>query len=200
MPSQRRTSLGPLGVAMALSLLLGFGLARGLLATDDLRSQLDLFTQVLYLVQNHYVDPPDNQKLIRGAIDGMLKTLDPHTVYLPEVRAQRMDEQFQGEYSGIGVQFDIRDGVITVISPLEGTPSYRLGIRAGDRIVEIDNKPVSKSITNDDVFRMLRGPAGSTVQVAIDRDDESELLRYTIERAKIPMESVPYAYMVKPAV
>jgi carboxyl-terminal processing protease len=146
------------------------------------------------------VDPPDNQKLMKGAIDGMLKTLDPHTVYLPEQRAQRMDEAFQGEYSGIGVQFEIREGTITVISPLEGTPSFRLGIRAGDRIVEIDNKTVAKSITNDDVFRMLRGPAGSTVQVAIAREEEPELLRFTIERAKIPIESVPYAYMIRPGV
>src|SRR5437867_1145989 len=199
MPSQRRTSLGPLGVAMALSLLLGFGLARGLLATDDLRSQLDLFTQVLYLVQNHYVDPPDNEKLIKGAIDGMLRTLDPHTVYLPEQRAQRMDEQFQGEYSGIGVQFEIRDGVITVISPLEGTPSFRLGIRAGDQIVEIDGKPVPKTVNNDDVSKMLRGPSGSQVQIAIEREGE-EIHRYTIDRAKIPIESIPYAYMIRPGV
>src|SRR5687767_1651980 len=116
----RRTKLGPLALAMGLSVLLGFGLARGLQATDDLRSQLDIFTQVLYLVQNHYVDPPDNQKLVKGAIDGMLKTLDPHTVYLPQQRAERMDEQFQGEYSGIGVQFEIRDGLITVLSAIEG--------------------------------------------------------------------------------
>src|SRR6266540_2564394 len=156
MPFFRHTSLGPLLVAMALSLLLGFGLARGLLATDDLRSQLDLFTQVLYLVQNHYVDPPDNQKLIRGAIDGMLKTLDPHTVYLPAQRAQKMDEEFSGEYSGVGIQFDLRDGAIVVIAALEGGPSYRLGIQAGDRIVEIDAKTLPKSMTNDDVFRMLR--------------------------------------------
>ena len=148
---------------MALSLLLGFGLARGLQATDDLRSQLDLFSQVLYLVQNNYVDAPDNQKLIKGAIDGMLKTLDPHTVYLPEQRAERMDEEFHGEYSGIGIQFEIRDGAIVVISPLEGTPAYRLGIRAGDRIVEIDGKPLAKGLTNDDVFKLLRGPTGSTV-------------------------------------
>jgi carboxyl-terminal processing protease len=194
----RRTSLGPLAVAMTLSLLLGFGLARGLQATDDLRSQLDLFTQVLYLVQNHYVDVPDNQKLIRGAIDGMLRTLDPHTVFLPEQRAQRMDEQFQGEYSGIGVQFEIREGGITVIAPLEGTPAYRLGIHAGDRIVEIDGKPVAKTITNDDVFRMLRGPSGSTVEVAIAREDEPAPLHFSIERAKIPIESIPYAYMIRP--
>src|SRR5262245_13723093 len=130
MPSPRRSSRGPMIAAMALSLLLGFGLARGLMATDDLRSQLDLFTQVLYLVQNHYVEVPDNKKLVQGAVEGMLKTLDPHTVYLPPVRARRMDEEFSGEYSGIGIQFDIRDGEIVVISPLEGTPSFRLGIRA----------------------------------------------------------------------
>ena len=92
MASIRRNSLGPLAVAMGLSLLLGFGLARGLFATDDLRSQLDLFSQVLYLVQNNYVEAPDNQKLIHGAIDGMLKTLDPHSVYLPPDRAERAAE------------------------------------------------------------------------------------------------------------
>jgi carboxyl-terminal processing protease len=184
---------------MALSLLLGFGLARGLMATDDLRGQLDLFTQVLYLVQNHYVEPPDNEKLIHGAIDGMLRTLDPHTLYLPPQRAQRMDEEFHGEYSGIGIQFEIRDGVITVISPLEGTPAYRLGIRAGDRIVEIDSKPVPKTVTNDDVFKALRGPSGSIVALTIDREGEEEH-KFSIERAKIPIESVPYAYMIKPGV
>src|SRR6185503_9378777 len=192
-----RTSLGPLAVAMALAVLLGFGLARGLQATDDLRSQLDLFSQVLYLVQNNYVEAPDNEKLIRGAIDGMLKTLDPHTVYIPEQRAQRMDEEFHGEYSGIGIQFEIRDEAIVVISPLEGTPAYRLGIRAGDRIVEIDNKPLSKTLTNDDVFKLLRGPSGTVVDVSIEREDEAERLKFAIERAKIPIESVPYAFMIR---
>src|SRR5439155_23137269 len=185
---------------MALSLLLGFGLARGLQATDDLRSQLDLFSQVLFLVQNNYVDVPDNHQLIRGAIDGMIKTLDPHTVYVPEQRAQRMDEDFRGEYSGIGIQFDIRDGAIVVISPLEGTPAFRLGMRAGDRIVEIDGKPVSKSITTDDVFKLLRGPSGTTVEVTIEREDEAEPLKLTIERAKIPIESVYYPHMIRPGV
>ncbi len=200
MPSFRRASLGPLAVAMSLALLLGFGLARGLQATDDLRGQLDLFSQVLYLVQNNYVDVPDNQKLIKGAIDGMLKTLDPHTVFLPQQRAERMDEDFHGEYSGIGISFEIREGAIVVISPLEGTPAYRLGIRAGDRIVEIDGKPLAKTINNDDVFKLLRGPSGSTVAVAITREDEPEQLRFTIERAKIPIESIPYAYMIRPGV
>ncbi len=200
MPSIRRSSLGPTAAALSLALLLGFGLARGLEATDDLRGQLDLFSQVLYLVQNNYVDVPDNQKLIKGAIDGMLRTLDPHTVYLPQQRAERMDEDFHGEYSGIGISFEIRDGAIVVISPLEGTPAYRLGIRAGDRIVEIDSKPLPKTLNNDDVFKLLRGPSGSTVAVTIAREDEPEPLRFTIERAKIPIESIPYAYMIRPGV
>jgi carboxyl-terminal processing protease len=196
----RRNSLGPLTVAMALAALLGFGVARGLHATDDMRSHLDLFSQVLYLVQNNYVEAPDNEKLIKGAIDGMLKTLDPHTVHLPVVRAQRMDEEFQGEYSGVGVQFELRDGAIVVIAALEGGPSYRLGIQAGDRIVEIDGKPLPKSLTNDDVFKMLRGPAGTSVAVTIERDGETDPMHFSIERAKIPLESVPYAYMIKPGV
>ncbi len=196
----RRNSKGPLALAMALSLLLGFGLARGLQATDDLRGQLDVFSQVLYLVQNNYVDVPDNQKLVKGAIDGMLKTLDPHTVYVPEQRAQRMDEEFQGEYSGIGIQFEIRESAIVVISPLEGTPAFRLGIGAGDRITEVDDKPLPKNLTNDDVFKLLRGPNGSTVKVTILRQDEPEPLKFAIERAKIPIESIPYAYMIRPGV
>jgi carboxyl-terminal processing protease len=200
MASPRRNSLGPFAVAMTLALMLGFGLARGLQATDDLRSQLDLFSQVLYLVQNNYVDVPDNQKLIKGAIDGMLKTLDPHTVYVPEQRAERMDEEFHGEYQGIGIQFEIRDGAIVVISPLEGTPAYRLGISAGDRIVEIDGKPLAKNLQNEDVFKLLRGPSGTTVEVTIEREDVAEQLKFTIERAKIPIESIPYSFMVRPGV
>ena len=200
MPSFRRTSFGPVAVAMLLSVLLGFGLARAISATDDLRGNLELFEDVLYRVQNNYVDVPDNQKLIQGAIDGMLKTLDPHSIYLPEKRAQAMDEQFHGEYSGIGVEFEIQENKIVVVAPLEGTPAFRLGIRAGDKIFEIDGKPLKKGLTNDDVFHALRGPLGSSVSVTIEREAETEHLHFTIERAKIPIESVPYAYMIRPGV
>ena len=199
-PRSRRTRLGPLAAGMALSLLLGFGLARGLMATDDLRSNLDLFTQVLSLVQNNYVEAPDNQKLIKGAIDGMLKSLDPHTVFLPPQRADRLDEEFHGEYSGIGIQFELRDNKIVVISPLEGTPASRLGIHAGDRIVAVDGTPLAKGLVTDDVFKLLRGPTGSIVQVTIEREGQNDPLLFKIERAKIPIESVPYAYMIRPGV
>ncbi|HXJ69411.1 MAG TPA: PDZ domain-containing protein, partial [Verrucomicrobiae bacterium] len=188
MQEPRRPSLGPFGIAMALSLLLGFGFARALSATDDLRSQLDLFSQVLFTVQNNYVEQPDNEKLIRGAIDGMLKTLDPHTTFLPKQRAAAMDENFKAEYSGIGVSFDIVDNKIVVLSPIEGTPAYRLGIRAGDKIVEVDGKPLKKGLVTDDVFKLLKGPTGTLVEVDIERPDETSLLHFSIERAKIPIE------------
>jgi carboxyl-terminal processing protease len=185
---------------MGLSLLLGFGSARVLSASDDLMGQLDLFTQVLYRVQNNYVEKPDSEKLMKGAIDGMLKTLDPHSQFLPRQRAAAMDESFRGDYSGIGVQFDIVDNKIVVLSPIEGTPAYRLGIRAGDKIVEVDDKPLKKGLVNEDVFRLLKGPTGSLVKVGIERPGEDELLHFNIERARIPIESVPYAYMIRPGV
>jgi len=197
---RRSGSFGPLLAGMALSLLLGFGLARGLHATDDLRSQLDLFSQILYLVQNNYVEPPDNQKLIKGAIDGMLKSLDPHTVYLPPQRAERMDEEFHGEYSGIGISFELRDNKIVVIAPLEGTPAFRLGVRAGDRITSVDGKPLPKPLDNDAVFKLLRGPNGSMVQITIEREGQNDPMVFNIERAKIPIESIPYAFMIRPGV
>lgn len=194
----RRT--GPLVAAMALALLLGFGLARGLNATDELMSQLHLFGEVLNAVQRNYVEAPDDEKLMRGAIDGMLKTLDPHSVFVPPQRAERMDENFRGEYSGIGIQFELRDNTIVVISPLEGTPAFRLGLRAGDRITEVDGAALARGITNEDVFKLLRGPAGTQVEVTIVREGEPAPLRVKIERANIPIESIPYAYMIRPGV
>ena len=200
MAMMRGGRFGPLVVAMALALLLGFGLARGLQATDDLMAQLQLFGQVLNAVQTNYVDVPDNQKLIRGAIDGMLKTLDPHSVYLPPQRAERMDEDFRGEFSGIGINFELRDNAIVVISPLEGTPAFRLGLRAGDRITAVNGKPLARGITNDDVFKLLRGPAGTMVDVTVVREGEPAPFDVSIERARIPIESVPYSYMIRPGV
>ena len=187
-------------IAGVVGLALGLGVTGVLRAQDDLRSQLDLFGQVLSYVQTQYVDPVDNQKLIKGAIDGMLATLDPHTVYMPADRYEQFNESFKANYSGIGINFDIRDGQLIVISPLEGTPAFRLGIRAADRIVAIDGKAVPHTVSNNDVFKSLRGPEGSTVHVSIERPNVDGRLEFDIVRAKIPQESVPYAFMVRPGV
>ncbi len=185
-------------VATVLGLAIGLGLAKGLGAQDDLRSQLDVFGQVLSYVQQQYVDPVDNEKLMRGAIDGMLATLDPHSVYMPADRYEQFSDSFKPDYSGIGINFDIRDGQLIVISPLEGTPAFRLGIRAADRIVAIDGKDVPPTVTNNDVFKSLRGAEGSMVHVSIERDGAPERMEFDIKRARIPQESVPYAFMIRP--
>ncbi len=187
-------------IAGVVALAVGLGLTSSLGAQDDLRSQLDVFGQVLSYVQGQYVDPVDNEKLIKGAIDGMLATLDPHSVYMPADRYEQFSDGFKPDYSGIGINFDIRDGQLIVISPLEGTPAFKLGIRAADRIVEIDGEEVPRTITNLDVFKKLRGPEGSMVRVAIERDNTPGRIPFDIKRARIPQESVPYGFMIRPGV
>jgi len=178
----------------------GFGSARLLGAQDDLRAQLDLFGLILFHIQSDYVDPVENGPLVEGAIQGMLETLDPHSVYLPKDRYAKFTDQFRDNYSGIGIQFEIRRGELIVISPLEGTPASRLGIRAGDRIVAVDGKPIARTVNNDDVFKMLRGPEGSRVQLQIRRPPQSNILAFDLDRARIPQESVRYAHMIRPGV
>ena len=171
--------------ALALALGVGFGAARLLGAQDDLRAQLDLFGVVLYEIQTQYVETVDNQDLVRGAITGLLETLDPHSVYLPKERYARFTEQFRENYSGIGIQFEVRRGELIVISPLEGTPAFRMGMRAGDRIVKVDGKPVPPTINNEEVFRLLRGPEGSTVKVDVRRGAQPDPIAFDLVRARI---------------
>ena len=184
----------------ALALGAGFGGASLLGAQDDLRAQLDLFGLILFHIQSDYVDPVENGPLVEGAIQGMLETLDPHSVYLPKDRYAKFTDQFRDNYSGIGIQFEIRRGELIVISPLEGTPASRLGIRAGDRIIAVDGKPITRTVTNDDVFKMLRGPEGSRVQLQIRRPTVGGVLAFDLDRARIPQESVRYAHMIRPGV
>ena len=183
-----------------LALGAGFGGASLLGAQDDLRTQLDLFGLILFHIQSDYVDPVENGPLVEGAIQGMLETLDPHSVYLPKDRYAKFTDQFRDNYSGIGIQFEIRRGELIVISPLEGTPASRLGIRAGDRIIAVDGKPIVRTVTNDDVFKMLRGPEGSRVQLQIRRPTVGGVLAFDLDRARIPQESVRYAHMIRPGV
>lgn len=181
--------------------VLGLGVASGRLrAQDDLKGQLDRFALIFYYIRNQYVEPVENEQLVQDAIEGMLESLDPHSVYMPRDRYAQFTEQFREDFSGIGIQFDIRHGELIVVSPLEGTPAYRLGIRAGDRIVAIDGQVVERTVTNEDVRAQLRGPEGSAVRVTVQRPGESEPRAFDIERARIPQESVLYAHMIRPGV
>jgi carboxyl-terminal processing protease len=176
------------------------GWAGGLQALDDLSAQVDRFAIVYFQIQNQYVEPIKSSQLVESAVQGMLETLDPHSVHLPRERYNRFADQFRDNYSGIGIQFEVRRGELIVIAPLEGTPASRLGIRSGDRIVAVDGNPVGTAVTNDDVFKLLRGPEGSTVHVDIRRPGAAVPLAFDIARARIPQESVRYAHMIRPGV
>ncbi len=163
--------------------------------SQGLLSQLHVFSQVLKYVQGNYVEEVDSQELVRGAIRGMLEELDPHSTYVDPEAFARMSERNTGEYEGIGISFEIRDGWITVISAIEGGPSEHLGIRPGDQIVEIEGES-AKGLDNDEVVSKLKGPKGSKVAITIRRPGLDKDLHYAITRDTIPIYSVPYAFML----
>ncbi|MCA9756388.1 MAG: S41 family peptidase [Candidatus Eisenbacteria bacterium] len=162
---------------------------------NSIYNQLGVFSQVLGHISDNYVDEVDGEELIDGAITGMLEELDPHSNYLDADRFGRMQERNRGTYYGIGVSFDIVEGKLTVISPIEGSPSYKLGIRAGDVIAKIEGES-AKGITREEVFDKLRGPRGTTVHVSVEREGHDELLEFDIVRDEIPILSVPYHFML----
>ena len=151
-----------MSIKMAV-LVVVLGLAAGAAATgvvaqrDNILARLQTFSSVLSMVRDYYVEEVDSEKLIDAAIRGMLLELDPHSAYLDPERFANIKEVHEGEYFGIGIQFDIINGWLTVISPIEGSPSDNLGLRPGDRIVKINGES-ARNITNEEVFDKLRGP------------------------------------------
>ena len=127
------------------------------------------------------------EAILNGAIVGLLDKLDPHSTYITEDQFESIQEQFDAEFEGIGIEFNIMDGYITVISPIPETPSSEAGLQSGDKIVKIDGESAYK-ITQKDVFEKLRGPKGSQVDVTIRRESEEDFI-VTLTRAKIPIHS-----------
>ncbi|MDM7914116.1 MAG: S41 family peptidase [Candidatus Eisenbacteria bacterium] len=171
----------------------------GLAAGRTVYTQLSVLTEVLSYVTDNYVEKVEPEDLVDGAIKGMLDKLDPHSNYLDPERFKRMQERNRGAYYGIGVEFDIVDGNLTVITPIAGSPSEKLGIRPGDVIVKIEGEN-AKGIKQEDVFTKLRGERGTVVHVTIRRPGEKDLLEFDIVRDEIPIYSVPNSFMLQPGV
>ncbi len=163
--------------------------------SNGLLKQLRIFSQVLGHVQRNYVEEVDSEEMVRGAIRGMLEELDPHSTYVDPEAFARMNERNTGEYEGIGISFEIRNGFITVISAIEGGPSAHLGIRPGDQIVEIEGES-ARNLANDEVVDRLKGPKGTEVNITIARPGLEKHLKFAIRRDKIPIYSVPYSFML----
>ena len=162
---------------------------------SNVRDSLMLFNDVLTKVRDEYVDRVDIDKLIYGAIRGMLDTLDPHSQFLTKKQYDDLMISTHGSFGGLGIEIDIRNDWLTVIAPIEGTPAQRAGIRGGDRVVRIDGKS-TRGITMNEAIEKLRGPKGTNVTIGIQREGEPELLDYTITRDVIKIKSVPYAGML----
>jgi carboxyl-terminal processing protease len=157
----------------------------------------DKLGMIMALIQQNYVDTVNSKAITEEAIPEILKQLDPHTIYIPAREMQGVSEEMSGNFSGIGVQFSIQNDTIMVIDVVSGGPSQKLGIRAGDRIVTVNDTLVAnKKITNDDVLKKLRGKKGTKVKVGIARKGFRELLPYEITRGEIPINSVDVSYMV----
>lgn len=166
-------------------------------SSSNFMQSLTKFRQVLTYIENDYVDEVDSDQLVENAIKSVLKDLDPHTSYIPPKDLALIQSRLEGNYEGIGVEFNIFKDTIHVVSPLSGGPSEKLGIKAGDKIVRVDGANVaSVGMTNQKVVDMLRGPGGSEVTVSILRNGEDELIDFTIERDVIPQYSVDVSYMV----
>ena len=160
--------------------------------------KIDYALQILKMT---YVDTVNEKQLTDEAIRAMIKQLDPHSVYIPLEEMREMNEPLVGKFDGIGVQFNIHNDTIMVTMPIPGGPSDKLGIRAGDRIVKIDGDNVAGvKITNNDVFKKLRGPKGTKVNVSIFRRNAPTLIEYAIIRDQIPIFSMDAAYMVAPQI
>ncbi|ACF14800.1 carboxyl-terminal protease [Chloroherpeton thalassium ATCC 35110] len=147
------------------------------------------------VIERQYVDPVNEEKLTVQAIDGMLESLDPHSVYMTAEQVRLSKEDFSGNFDGIGIEFDIIHDTLIVVAPISGGPSEQLGIQAGDRIIQIDDESAI-GITSNEVIRKLRGKKGTKVQVLVLRSVESEPIAFTIVRDKIPTFSVDLAMML----
>ncbi|OFY32928.1 MAG: peptidase S41 [Bacteroidetes bacterium GWF2_38_335] len=155
------------------------------------------FTRIINLINTYYVDSTNEDKLVESAIVEMLQELDPHSIYISKKEVDEMNEPLEGNFEGIGVQFNILKDTIVVIAPISGGPSEKVGILAGDRIVKIENEIVAGvKFTNEQVRNKLLGDKGTKVTVSIKRKGEKGLLDFTITRDKIPIYSLDAAYMV----
>jgi len=162
----------------------------------EFRKAAEKFTALLYHLENSYVDSVELEEVVDESIREVLSELDPHSVYIPAKDVKRANEGLEGNFEGIGIQFNILKDTIIVVSPIAGGPSETLGIMAGDKIVSIEGENVAGvGITNSDVTSSLRGDKGSQVTVGIRRSGQENVLVFDIVRDEIPLYSLDASYM-----
>jgi carboxyl-terminal processing protease len=179
---------------IAMGAIIGY-FGQPLISGDNIYKQVEKFNNVLSTASKNYVEEVDTQKLVEAAIKGMLNELDPHSVYISAEEMKKVNEDFQGSFDGIGVEFDILNDTLTIVTPIPNGPSEKLGILSGDKIIKIDGVSAI-GIERNNVPKKLKGPKGTKVELDIKRFGVSDLLHYNITRDKIPLNTVDASFIV----
>lgn len=157
----------------------------------EVYSDLNLFGEIFDRIRAEYVDPPDEQELIRAAIQGMLSSLDPHSGYLPPADYDETRESISGQFGGLGVEIQMEEGLIKVVTPIDDTPAAKAGILTNDFIIEIDGKQV-QGMSQQEAVDMMRGEVGTTVDITVAREGVAEPLEFELTRAIINVRAVRF--------
>ena len=174
------------------TLILSSWLARQVSAVGrDAYQNIEAFANVLTMVQKNYVDDVSTEQLVDGAINGMLASLDPHSAYLTPDLYKELQVDTRGSFGGLGIEITQRNGVLTVVSPIEDTPAARAGIKSGDQIIKIDNE-FTKDMTLLQAVKLMRGPEGSKINLTIRRENAPDWIDLTLKREVIQIKSVKY--------
>ncbi|HIA12965.1 MAG TPA: S41 family peptidase [Flavobacteriales bacterium] len=193
-----------LPMALALSIVIGIFLGSRFNVDSNHNTRFRKFNkvnEVLNYIFEEYVDSVDKSALIEGSLVSLLKDLDPHSSYISTKDLRSLSEPLEGNFEGIGIEFNIIKDTIIVISPISGGPSEALGLEAGDRIIKIEQERVAGTgVTNKAVMNMLRGPKGTSVDISIKRRGTTAMIDYTIIRGEIPIYSVDIAYMINDSI
>ena len=182
-----------------ISILLGGMMVAGIgeLKAQDVQENTMKFGRLLRLVDSYYVDSTKIGDLTEKAIVEVLRNLDPHSVYISKEEVEKMNEPLQGNFEGVGISFNVFRDTLMVVTTIPGGPSEKVGLRAGDRIVQVDAKKIAAiGLKNTDVYDLLRGKKGTKVDLKIKRKGELNILDFTVIRDKIPINSLDASYML----
>jgi len=190
-----KIKIGSLAAAVIIIAAL-FAITFAQSSTDSIYSLVKLSSDIAFKVNARYVDDVDIKELVYSGIRGMMNTLDPFSEFLEKEDFDHLMEATSGKYSGLGMTIFLKDDWVTIVAPMEGTPAYRMGLRAGDRVIAIDGQS-TKGMSTQEASNLMRGDAGTKVTLSITRPGVDETLEYTIERAVITIKMVPYAGVIQ---
>ncbi len=190
-------------IGIVCAAVIGLGQSQGLTAksaapedNEALYKELDLFEHALSIVRSDYVEQPEARPLIYGALKGMLATLDPYSQFLDPDSYNELKVETEGAFGGLGIEITLKDDLLTIITPIDGTPAFEAGLRANDRIVKIDGE-LTRGITLMEAVKKLRGKPNTQVKLTVLREGENELQELTLTRAIIKVESVREAKILE---